>query len=163
MWLRRAFFWWMFPAAVVLPLWLLVGWIAFDASGWALLWVFVSMPAVFVAQLVLALLVRARASVRAERAVSWWDVLGFGVWHLLVVATGLFSSSWFAAALVGALAGAVAVFWLSVWQLLGELRERAGVVLRTSGGTAYLPPERPRRTVPDDADVIVISEHRPAE
>ena len=38
MWLRRAFYQWLLPAALVLPLWLLIGWIAFSASGWALLW-----------------------------------------------------------------------------------------------------------------------------
>ncbi len=39
MWLRRAFFGWLIPAAFVLPLWLLVGWGVFDAGGWGLLWV----------------------------------------------------------------------------------------------------------------------------
>src|SRR3546814_16152737 len=87
---RRAFFWWLFPAAVVLPAWLLAGWIAFDAGGWALLWVlFLAIPSVFFGQIVLALLVRARTSVRASRAVSGWDVLGFGVWPVLVIAPGV--------------------------------------------------------------------------
>jgi hypothetical protein len=159
MWLRRAFFWWMFPAAVVLPLWILVGWIAFNASGWALLWVlFLAIPSVFVGQLVLALLVRARGTVRADRAVSWWDVLGFGVWHLLVVATGVFSPVWFAPALIGAVVVAVALFWLTLWQLWRETAGSVRSVLRTAEGTAYLPPERPRQQAADDAEVIVITE-----
>lgn len=164
MWVRRAFFWWMFPAAVLLPLWILVGWIVFDASGWALLWVvFLAIPSVFAGQLVLALLVRGRASVRAERAVSWWDVLGFTVWHGLVVATGVFSPTWFAAALVLAVLAAMALFWLTLWQLLREARGSFRTVLRTADGTGYLPPRPAPPSATRDAEVIVVTETRPAD
>ena len=75
MWLRRAYYGWMIPAAFVLPLWLFVGWIAFNAGAWALLWVLLmAIPSVLIGQLVLTLLVRARPTARSERAVSWWDV-----------------------------------------------------------------------------------------
>ena len=85
----------MIPAAFVLPLWLFVGWIAFDAGAWALLWVLlVAIPSVLIGQLVLTLLVRARPTARAARAVSWWDVAGFAVWHALTFALGFFVAAW---------------------------------------------------------------------
>ncbi len=164
MWLRRAFFWWLFPAAVVLPAWLLAGWIAFDASGWALLWVlFLAMPSVFVAQLILAFLVRARSSVRILRAVSWWDVLGFGVWHALIIATGLFSATWFAPVLVLTLFVAVALFWLTLWQLWREARDGTRAYLRAADGTAYLPPQPQPQARPKagETPVIVVVERPP--
>lgn len=151
----------MFPSAVLLPLWLLIGWIVFDASGWALLWViFLAIPSVFIGQLILALLVRARGTVRAARAVSWQDVAGFTVWHGLVVVTGLFSSVWSPIAMVLALVAAVALFWSTLWQLWREAAGTARVVLRTADGTGYLPPEQPRRATPTDSEVIVITESR---
>lgn len=123
MWLRRAFYSWLFPASVVLPLWLLIGWGIFNAGGWAFLWVlFIAIPSVFVGQLVLTLLVRSRASVRETRIVSWWDVLGFGVWHALTIAVGFYPQAWFPLLLTGAIAVAVAMFWLMLWQLWSEAR-----------------------------------------
>jgi hypothetical protein len=164
MWLRRAFFWWMFPAAFVLPLWLFAGSIAFDAGAWGLLWVlFLAIPSVFVGQLILAFLVRARSSVRAERAVSWWDVLGFGVWHALIVATGFFAPGWFAPTLVVAMLAAVGLFWLTLVQLWREAAGGLRTVMRAADGTAYLPPEDARRAAPADAEVIVIAERPPAQ
>ena len=101
MWVRRAFYGWLIPAAFLLPLWLLVGWGVFNAGGWAFLWVlFLAIPSVFIGQLVLTLLVRARGTVRAERAVSWWDVLGFTVWHCLTIALGFFNQAWWAPVMV---------------------------------------------------------------
>ncbi|MBK0417955.1 MFS transporter permease [Leucobacter sp. CSA1] len=124
MWLRRAFYRWLFPAAIVLPLWLLTGWGLFRAGGWAFLWVlFIAIPSVFVGQLLLALLVRARPSVRASAAVSWLDVAGFSVWHVLVVFVGIFSERWFPFALSGAILAALGLFWLSIRQLRSELRD----------------------------------------
>lgn len=123
MWLRRAFYSWLFPASVVLPLWLLIGWGIFNAGGWAFLWVlFIAIPSVFVGQIVLTLLVRSRTSAREARMVSWWDVLGFGVWHALTIAVGFYPQAWFPLLLTGAIAAAVAMFWLMLWQLWSEAR-----------------------------------------
>lgn len=122
MWLRRAFYRWLFPAVLVLPLWLLVGWGVFQAGGWAFLWVlFVAIPSVGIAQLLLSLLVRGRPSVVANRAVSWWDVAGFGVWHALTIAVGFYSERWFGAALAAAIAAALVVLWLSIRQFRQEI------------------------------------------
>jgi len=159
MWLRRAFYLWLLPAAFVLPLWLLVGWVAFDGGGWALVWMlFIAMPGVLLAQLVLMLLVRARGTVRAQRAASWWDVLGFGLWHLSVIALGFYGPAWIAQAFASA-ALAVGLFWLLIWQLWTEARPRV-TLMRADNGTAFLRPPDPTRTPTDDPEVVVIEEKR---
>jgi hypothetical protein len=158
MWLRRAFFWWLIPAAFVLPLWLLIGWIVFQPSGWALIWVLlIAMPSVFLGQLALTLLVRARGTVRAERAVSWWDVLGFAAWHVLTILVGLYSPVLFWPSLIGAVVVGLALFWMSLWQLWREARP-SRVVLRTGDGFSYIPPAEPRQRMQDPQEVIVIAE-----
>ncbi|MFF2632140.1 MFS transporter permease [Microbacterium sp. NPDC058021] len=158
MWLRRVFYSWLLPAAFVLPLWLVAGWVIFDAGGWALLWVlFIAVPSVFLGQLVLMLLVRARGTVRAQRAVSWLDVAGFSVWHLLTIAVGFYNVAWFGIALVLAIIAALAVFWSSLWQLWTEARPRMTVV-QTAGGTAFIPPPSARPEPEDIPDVVIIEE-----
>jgi hypothetical protein len=153
MWLRRAFFHWLPVSAVVLPLWLLIGWIVTDAGGWALLWVLViAIPSVLIGQLVLTFLVRARGTVRHSRSVSWWDVAGFAVWHLLTFAVGAFVEGWFWAFLPLAIVGFVVVFWSSLRQLLQEARPSE--VLRR-----YTAPARG----PKESSVVVIEERRAAE
>ncbi|MFN3948197.1 MFS transporter permease [Microbacterium sp.] len=161
--LRRLFLHWLFPAAFVLPLWLFVGWIVFSGgSGWALLWLFVAVPTVFVSQLLLSLLIRARGSVRESRAVSWRDALGLGLWHVAIVALGLFDSRVFFPLLVLAVVGALVLFWSSLAQLWNEARGAVSV-LRTSDGTAYIPPPREQPQARIDGDVIVVSESRRPE
>ncbi|GEB47199.1 hypothetical protein MTE01_31440 [Microbacterium testaceum] len=156
--LRRLFLHWLFPAAFVLPLWLFVGWIVFSGGiAWGLLWLFVAVPAVFVSQLVLSLLIRARGSVRENRAVSWRDLLGLGAWHLVIVVLGLFDSRVFFPLLVLSIAGALVLFWSTLAQLWNEARG-AVTVLHATDGTAYIPPVRERPTQPVDAEVIVVSE-----
>jgi hypothetical protein len=157
MWLRRAFYGWLIPAAFVLPIWLLVGWGVFNTGGWAFLWVlFLAIPGVFLWQLLLTLLVRARGTVRAHRAVSWWDVLGFAVWHIMVIALGFFNPAWWAPMMVLTILAGIGLFWLALWQLWSEAKP-SRFVLHTSGGVAYLPamsqadPAEPR-------EVIVVSE-----
>jgi len=149
----------MIPAAFVLPLWLFVGWAVFNAGGWAFLWVlFLAIPGVFLWQLILTLMLRARGTVRAHRAVSWWDVLGFTVWHLLVISLGFFNQAWWAPVMVVTVLVGVGLFWLELWQLWGEARP-SGMILHTVEGVAYIPPmsERPQASV---QDVIIVSEKR---
>ncbi|MFJ4224959.1 MFS transporter permease [Microbacterium sp. NPDC089695] len=122
MWIREAFFRWLLPAAFLLPLWLLVGWGVFQ-GGWAILWVlFIAVPSVFVGQLLLTLLTRSRPSVRIERAVSWWDVAGFTVWHGLTIAVGFFPGAAFGWLLAGAVIAGIGLVWLQLWQLWNEAR-----------------------------------------
>jgi hypothetical protein len=125
MWVRQAFFRWLIPAAFVLPLWLFIGWIVFGANPWALLWVLVSAPIVFVGQIVLTLLVRARGTVRTDRAVSGTDAAVLGSWHALIVALGVFDGSWWWPILGVTVAVGVAALWTSLWQLWREARPSA--------------------------------------
>ena len=167
MWLRRAFYRWLMPAAVVLPLWLLIGWGIFNAGGWAFLWVlFIAIPSVFLGQLALTLLVRARASVRETHMVSWWDVLGFSVWHALTIAVGCYPQAWFPLLLTGAIAVAIALFWLMLRQLWNEARGAGGGIRITTSASQAPQPEaeapRPSRTRAD-SDVFVIREKPASE
>src|SRR5688500_11574942 len=115
MWVRSGFSGWLIPVAFVLPLRLLVGWGVLHAGGWAFLWVlFLAIPSVVVGQLVLTLLVRARGTVRAERAVSWWDVLGFTVWHALTIALGFFNQAWWAPVMVLTVVVGLSLVWLEL-------------------------------------------------
>lgn len=160
MWLRRAFFGWLIPAAFVLPLWLLIGWAVFNAGGWAFLWVlFLAIPGVFLWQLLLTLLVRARGTVRAHRAVSWWDVLGFTVWHLLVISLGFFAEAWWAPVMVLAILAGVGLFWLELWQLWSEARP-SRVLLHSSDGAAYIPPPAAKDRAANEQDVFIITERQ---
>ncbi|MFJ6679250.1 MFS transporter permease [Microbacterium sp. NPDC091382] len=149
--LRRGFFFWLLPSAVVLPVWLLIGWIVSDAGGWALAWVIIiAIPSVFVGQLILTLLIRSRGTVRHSRALSWRDVAGIGLWHVLTVLVGLFSEAWFWPLLIGAIVVFFGVFWSSLWQLFQE--GRPSVILRRY--TA------PAGAVRPDAAVVVLEEKR---
>lgn len=160
MWLRRALFGWLIPAAFVLPLWLLVGWAIFNTGGWAFLWVlFLAIPGVFLWQLLLTLLVRARGTVRAHRAVSWWDVLGFAVWHLLVISLGFFAEAWWAPVMVLAILAGVALFWLELWQLWSEARP-SRFLLQSADGVAYIPPPAARGEDAREKEVFVIDEKK---
>lgn len=156
MWLREAFFRWLIPAAFVLPLWLLIGWGVFSGGGWAFLFLFVGIPSVFVGQLILTLLVRARPTVRLTRAVSWWDVAGFGVWHALTIAVG-FYPSWFAPALTLAIISGIALIWLSLWQLWREARDSGGIRVVTTSWRAPVD-EEPTAERVTDPEVFVIRE-----
>lgn len=156
MWLREAFFRWLLPAAFLLPLWLVVGWIIFGRSGWSLLWVLLmAAPAVFAGQLILTLLTRSRPSVRAERALSWWDVLGFTVWHVLTVSVGLFAAGAFGWLLTGAIVAAIGLFWLQLWQLWNEAR---GSGLRIREAMSWSAPREDPRSARAQPDVVVIEE-----
>ncbi|MBS1674972.1 MAG: MFS transporter permease [Actinobacteria bacterium] len=135
MFLRRAFFSWLFPAAIVLPLWLFVGWGVFQAGAAAFLWVlFIALPSVLIGEVVLGLLVRSRPTVREERAVSWQDVAGFTVWHGLIVALGFFPAA-FGWVLTGAIVAFLAVFWSTLWQLWKDVAARGRAAFTVDGDT----------------------------
>lgn len=167
--IRSAFFRWLLPAAFLLPLWLFIGWVVFRAGGWAFVWLlFIAVPSVFVGQLVLTLLVRARPTVRASRAVSWWDVGAFSLWHVLTIAVGFYSQAWFGVTLTAAIVVFIALVWLMLWQLFREAK--GGVRLSSSAGNTaagsagYVSSEpdaygtRSRASSPGEGDVFVITE-----
>ena len=151
----------MLPAALLLPLWMLVGWAVFNAGGWAFLWVLLlAIPGVFVWQLILTLLVRARGTVRAHRAVSWWDVLGFTVWHGMVISLGFFNQAWWAPVMFLTVLVGIALLWLELWQLWREAKP-SRVLLRTVDGVAFIPPmQEPAPASPQNV-IIVAEKHQP--
>ena len=157
MWLRQAFFRWLLPAAFLLPLWLLIGWGVTGAGGWAFLLLLIAMPSVFIGQLLLTLLVRSRPSVRVARAVSWWDVAGFTVWHGLTIAVGFFPQAWFGLLVTGAIVVGLAMFWLMLWQLWSEAKGSGGGIRYFTTATVDPPAEAsPRRAA--DSEVFIIQE-----
>ena len=91
--IRRGFLWWLIAAAVVLPIWLGVGWIAFGQGGWGTLGLVVTIPIAFITLGAIALLVRIRPTVRAERAASWMDVGIVGALHAAVIGIGFYGDT----------------------------------------------------------------------
>ncbi|GAA3772542.1 hypothetical protein GCM10022240_25750 [Microbacterium kribbense] len=157
--LRRGFFVWLLPAALILPVWLVVGWAIFSASGWALLGVLlVAAPSVLVGEVIAAMLIRARPTVRRQRAVSWQDVLAVSVWHVLVIAFGCFFQYAFVPILILAILAFLGLFWSSLGQLWGEAR---GSFAKMTPGTG--PGDLPyEESVADRArqhgEVIIVNE-----
>ncbi|MEO6825793.1 MAG: hypothetical protein ABI255_05265 [Microbacteriaceae bacterium] len=121
--IRRAFYYWQFIAAVVLPVWLLVGWGISGGNGFQFLALVIGCPILAIVMLALAGLVVARRNVRAERAVSWFDVGALAVWHVVIIAAGTFGPSTSAFAVLAVLI-AVGLFWLALWELLTDTRRR---------------------------------------
>ncbi|MFT4051755.1 MAG: MFS transporter permease [Microbacterium sp.] len=158
--LRRGFYLWLIPAAFVLPLWLYVGWIISGASALSLVWVLVSTPIVFVGQLVLTLLVRARGTARAERAVSWTDVGLIGGWNALIVMLGFFSNPWWWSLFAVTVAVGVGALWGVFAQLWREAKPVGGL-RHTPAGMGYVPAEAPRQTARADAEVFIVQEKTP--
>lgn len=159
--LRRAFFHWLLPSAFLLPLWMVVGWAIFGQSGWALLWVLlIAVPSLFIGQLVLTLLTRSRPSVRAERAVSWWDVLGFAVWHGLTIAVACFIDGAFPWLLTGAIVAALGLFWLQLWQLWNEARG-SGARIRETITWSSMSRADPASSY--ESEVFIVEERRPQD
>lgn len=159
MWLRRAYYGWLIPAAFVLPLWLLVGWAATDAGGWAFVWMLlIATPSVLLGQLGLTLLVRARYAARAARAVSWWDIGGFTLWHCLTIALGFYAESWWVPVFVLTVVVGLALFWLELWQLWRQA-EVSRVLLSAVTGVDALAPKSVRQTL--SHDVYVTTEREP--
>lgn len=155
---RRGFFHWLFPAALVLPAWMMIGWLVSNASGWMIFWVFISMPCVFIAQLALAMLVRSRPSVRLGRAVSWLDVGVIGAWQALTVFVALIVQPVWGLSVLAAVIAFVAAVVVSVRELWAEARGAVREQVRMT--RAYADPALfPDRQQPD-SEVIVLHEVR---
>ncbi len=115
---RRVVYSWLLPAALALPAWLVLGWLIFSREPWSLLPILlIFVPAVFVGQLVMALLVRSRPGVRDQRAVSWYDVGAFGAWHVLTFLVGFYTAPLFSVALPLAIIVGLGTLALVIWEL----------------------------------------------
>ncbi|WP_223690255.1 hypothetical protein [Leifsonia poae] len=159
MFIRKAFYWWLFPSAVVLPVWLLIGWAIFHPSGWTFLGLLVICPILFVAQLAIGGIIAARKTAREERAVSWIDVGLLTLWHASIVVFGCFLpgvSGWIA--VVGVLLG-LATFWVSLWELVTEARLRVKQTFDAYERAAQ-PNTARSASVVDGGEFIVIEERR---
>lgn len=121
--IRRAAFVWQFAAVVVLPLWLLVGYAIWGAGVGGFLGISLVAPLLLVAQLALAALFTARASVRRPRMLGLADTAVIAVVTVAVVGAGFFTAAtpWFGVLAVAALLGG---FWLGGWELVTEVRTR---------------------------------------
>jgi hypothetical protein len=122
--IRRAFYRWQFLAAIFLPVWLLIGFAIYGSgSGWGILALLLVVPIAFITLGVVALIIAARPEVRLAKAVSWVDVAVLAVWHGLIIATGFYGPSATTFAIL-AIVGAIAAFWISIWQLFGDSARR---------------------------------------
>lgn len=121
--IRRAFYYWQFIAAFVLPLWLVIGWPIFGAGGWQVLGIVLGAVILGIALLIIALLFFARKEVRSERAVSWPDVGVLSLWHATIIAVGFYASaaSWLSVAVVVI---GICAFWFALWELFTAARRR---------------------------------------
>jgi hypothetical protein len=126
---RRAFFYWQFAAAVVLPAWILLGWALWGQKG-EFVGLAIATPFLVLALLAVAGLTYARKSVRSTRTVSWLDVGIAGVWHAVVIGAGFFGPATGALAALS-LALGIAAFWSVAWQLVTETRKRVRRVFDT--------------------------------
>ncbi len=159
--IRRAFYYALFGAAVVLPAWNLVGWAVFGAGGWALLGVVLGSVALSLAMLALAGLVFARKSVRQARAVSWPDAALQAASYAAAIALGFYSdaTTYIVVAIILLL---VAMFWTTLWELVTETRTR----VREAFASFEVPPPTGKVDAPRmDGEYIVIetSKTRPTD
>ncbi|QHF20100.1 hypothetical protein GTU71_03980 [Rathayibacter sp. VKM Ac-2762] len=119
---RRAFGSWQFPAAIVLPLWILLGYGVFGgSSGWTVLGLVIALPILAVALAAVAAIVAFRVTVRPTRTPAWGDVVVVGAWHLSLIAFGFFPPGAWALGLLSVVLG-VAAFWHSGWRFLADAR-----------------------------------------
>lgn len=149
---RRAVYAAMFPAAVILPLWVLVtrGIVGND-TGWDFVVFLFVCPILFVLMGAASGLVMARKSVREQRAVSWWDAIGLTLLWVALVASGIFAVSALAATVAILV---IALFWLAVWELVTETRNRVTNFMTALDATAQ---GATSRVTPTNAPVIVIT------
>jgi hypothetical protein len=113
----------MFPAAVVLPAWLLVGSTIFGGGGWQTFGVMLGSIVLFLVMGAISGVIYARASVRQSKSVSWLDAAIQTALYASVIALG-FNTAASTALLVALIVVAIGGFWLSVWQLFTDTRRR---------------------------------------
>lgn len=134
MWLPKAFYRAMLPAAIVLPLWLLIGrGLIVSGPGWEFVLLIFVCPILAVLMAGVAGLIIARKSVRRAAAVSWADVGMLSAWYAVIIAAGLVSHDVMAVLVVVV---SVLVFWAAVWMLFSETRNRVKTALASLEYTA---------------------------
>jgi len=159
--IRRAFYYWQFIAVIVLPLWVLVGRGIFGSSvGWDFVLFLLLCPILALALLAIAGLTTARKSVRSQRAVSWIDAGVLTAWHAAIIAYGFVDATVLAALVIVV---AVAAFWIALWQLVTETRNRFTSLVEGFERDAQRPTNPGERL--DNGKVIILEpdENRPSD
>jgi len=150
--IRRAFYYWQFIAVIVLPLWVLIGRGVFGSSvGWDFVLFLLLCPILAFALVAIAGLTTARKSVRSERAVSWIDAGVLAAWHTVIIAYGFMDAPLLAALIVIV---AVAAFWIALWQLVTETRDRFNSLVEGFERDAQRPTYPGERL--DNGNVIIL-------
>ncbi|MHC2185013.1 hypothetical protein ACVLV4_000643 [Rathayibacter agropyri] len=156
---RRAFGSWQFPAAIALPLWILLGYGLFGgSSGWTVLGLVIALPILSVALAVVASIVAFRVTVRPTRTPEWSDVAVVGAWHVSLVAFGFVPPGWAALGLLSVVLG-VGALWYSTWRFLSDARATLLAFATASAEHTEAAPRRvdgfdPER--PQDGQTIVL-------
>ena len=154
--LRRAFYWWQFPAAVVLPAWLLIGWTIFGGIGWELLGVVLGSVLLTLSMLAICGIIFARKDVRTQRALSWVDVALLAAWQGTVIALGFFSEAT-TGLVVAIILITLLAFWSAIVQLVVEARRRVRTAFASFEVPTPTPGQRTASLSPrDDGEYIVI-------
>jgi hypothetical protein len=162
--IRRAFYSVLFPAAVLLPAWLLVGSAVFGGGGWQTLGTLLAGIALFVALAAICGVVFARPGVRASRAVSWIDVGILTVISASAITVG-FDTAATTAATVVLIISVIGGFWAAVWQFYTEARRRVQDVFASfevppaAPGTGFRPNQVPAG-IRNDGEYVVIETSR---
>lgn len=163
------------PAAVVLPVWILVGYGVFGETLWLLPLVIVLAVAAAVSLAGVGMLAKARAGVKSSGALSWPDVALFAAWWVTIAAAGFASRATGALVLLAA-ALAVVTFWVVLVELFSDARRALrdsfeafgrqaqpapGPDPRAAGPLGSGGPARVRAREPrDDGEYIVVREQR---
>ncbi len=155
---RRVVYRMLFPMALLLPVWVLVGrGILLDGIGWDIVGYLIVCPVLFVMLLLIGGLLVWRPGVRPDAAVSTWDAVVLAVlWGVLIAAGFVAHPAIVAAAAVLV----IAAFWFAVWELVREGRRRFQAVMddvdaTTRGARASVPRPEPL----DIGEVIVVTSH----
>ncbi|MDN4640305.1 hypothetical protein QCD70_08635 [Agreia sp. PsM10] len=162
--IRRAFYSILFPAAVVLPAWMLIGSAVFGGGGWQTLGALLSSIVLFIALAAISGIVFARPGVRAAKAVSWLDVGILTVIAASAITLG-FDSVASTAATVVLIVAVIGGFWAAVWQFFTEARRRVQDVFASfevppaAPGAGFGPAQVPAG-IRNDGEYIVIETSR---
>ena len=119
---RRALFYWQFTAALLLPVWVVIGRGLYgSANGWDILLYIVLSIVLGIALLAVAGVTTARKAVRTSRTVSTRDAIILSIWHLAIIVYGFADAAWLAAIIILI---TVVAFWQAVIALFAETRQR---------------------------------------
>lgn len=162
--IRRAFYSVLFPSAVLLPAWMLIGSAVFGGGGWETLGVLLASIVLFVALAAISGIIFARPGVRAAKAVSWLDVAIVTVIAASAITLG-FDTAASTAASVLLIVAVIGGFWAAVWQFFTEARKRVQDVFASfeaqpaAPGAGFRPNQVPAG-IRNDGEYIVIETSR---